>query len=125
MIKIELKPISNEIEIPDYGVFTVSPLGAGAEADIRIAFREMNELHEATKQYEELVEKDKKGEADKDSEEYKQAMEAFQKAGKSAENVRELMLAKLRAVIKGKNVEKLFQDFTYEQIQEIYDRATK
>ena len=47
MIKIEMKPTQYQIEIPDYGVFDVSPLGAGAEAEIRCLFRELDEAMES------------------------------------------------------------------------------
>lgn len=125
MITIEMKPITNEVEIPGYGKFEISPLGAGAEAEIIVAYRELKQAKEDTKKYDELVEKEEKGELDKNSKEYKDAIEAFRKVTELADHIRELSLEKLRAVIKGKNVDKLFNDFTYEQLNEIHEKATK
>lgn len=125
-MKIEISPIKYQIEIDGYGSFDVSPLGAGAEADIRIAYREMGEAVDATKKFEGIVEREKNGEKmDKDSEEYKACMEAFSEASKVVDKVRETVLSKMRAVFKGKNVEKLFQDFTFDQILDIHNKATK
>lgn len=125
MITIEMKPIINEIEIPGYGKFEVSPLGAGAEAEIMVAFRELKEARDKAKEFDYLIEKEQKNELDKESQEYKDALEAYKNVTELADRVRSLTLEKLRAVIKGDNVEKLFQDFTYEQLNEIHDRATK
>ena len=125
MITIEMKPIINEVEIPGYGKFEVSPLGAGAEAEIMVAFRELKEARDKAKEYDYLIDKEKKNELDKESQEYKDALGAYKNVTELADRVRSLTLEKLRAVIKGDNVEKLFQDFTYEQLNEIHDRATK
>lgn len=126
MIKIEMKPTQYQIEIPGYGVFDVSPLGAGAEAEIRCRFRELDELMEKTKQYQNIVDKEKAGEeVDKDSEEYKECIGALQNASKGVDNLRDTIIEKMQSVIKGKNVDKLFNDFTYEQILEIHKTATK
>ena len=40
-MKIELAPKKIEVEIPDYGTFNVMPLGAGAEAEIRVENRKI------------------------------------------------------------------------------------
>lgn len=122
-MKIEIAPKKTKVEIPDYGTFEISPFGAGAEAEIRIAMRELNDLME-DKSFEEIVKREEKGEEiDKDSEEYKKALEHFKKANEKIEEVKDLTLSKLRNVIKGENKEKLFQDFTQEQLMELYNKA--
>ena len=123
MIKIEMKPTQYQIEIPDYGVFDVSPLGAGAEAEIRCLFRELDEAMENTKkpEFKALADREKAGEEivkkiDK---------QAYKKGSEVIEKLRETVMEKMRNVIKGKNVDKLFNDFTYEQILEIHKKATR
>lgn len=126
MIKIELKPVTYQIEIPEYGVFDVSPLGAGAEAEIRMCFREVDELVAETKKFTDLTDKEKAGEeVDKESQEYKDCMKALQDASKGIDKLRDTIIDKMRGVFKGKGVEKLFNDFSYEQILEIHSKATK
>lgn len=126
MIKIEMKPIKNEVEIPGYGVFFISPFGAGAEAEMNMAYRKMVELREDTKQYTKLAEDEKAGKKiDKTSAEYKKAIEAFNAVSKSAEELHDLTIEKLRSVITGDNVDKLFNDFTYTQLMDIYKQATR
>jgi hypothetical protein len=125
MITIEMKPITNEVEIPDYGKFSISPFGAGSEAEIRVAFRKMEEAYEDSKQYAELVERERSGEKiDHNSEDYKKAIESFAKVSQCAEEAEAIATEKLRTVIKGKNVQKLFQDFTYRQLMDLYRKAT-
>lgn len=128
MIKIEMKPTQYQIEIPDYGVFDVSPLGAGAEAEIRCLFRELDEAMENTKkpEFKALADREKAGEEiDKESQDYKDFIEAYKKGSEVIEKLRETVMEKMRNVIKGKNVDKLFNDFTYEQILEIHKKATR
>ena len=125
-MKIEMSPKKIKFEIPDYGEFEVSPLGAGAEAEIRIIGRKISELKSETKKYDELVEKEKNGEElDKESEEYKKAVESYKAVAEAFDELRDVVYDKMRAVFKGKNVEKLFNDFTYDQILEIHNKATK
>ena len=125
-IKIELKPIVYEVEIPGYGVFQVSPMGAGAEAELRILSRELDEAMEKTKQYDSLVEREKNGEKlDHDSDEYKACMESYKEDGKIVDKLRDTYNEKLHKTIKGKGVSRLFEDFTYDQIAEIYKKAIK
>lgn len=125
-IKIELKPIVYDVEIPGYGVFQVTPMGAGAEAELRILSRELDETMEKTKQYDALVEREKNGEElDHNSEEYKACMKAYQEAGKIIDKLRDIYNEKLHKAIKGKGVSKLFEDFTYDQIAELYKKAVK
>lgn len=122
-MKIEIAPKKTKVEIPDYGTFEISPFGAGAEAEIRIAMRELNELME-DKSFEGIIKREEQGEdVDKDSEEYKNALEHFKKANKKIEEVKDLTVSKLKNVIKGENKDKLFQDFTQEQLMEIYNKA--
>ena len=123
-MKIELAPKKIEVEIPDYGTFNVMPLGAGAEAEMRIISRKINNLNEETKQYEGMVEREKNGEEfDKNSEEYKNALGAYRKLAEAYNELRDVTLEKMRGCFKGKNVDKLFSDFTYEQILEIHGKA--
>lgn len=123
-IKLDIKPINIKIEIPGYGEFTVTPLGAGAEAEVRIAFREMDEALKKAKEYQSLVDREQAGEKlDTESEEYKLAIEALSIVGDLSDKARDIVMDKMREVIKGKNVDKLFNDFTYKQIQEIYRKA--
>lgn len=131
-MKIEMTPKKTKVEIPDYGEFEVSPLGAGAEAELRIMYRELRELHEQAEQYQqkpeyqEIAEKEKNGEeVDKDSDTYKKAMDLFKSVTELAQKIEDLRLEKLLQVIKGKNVEKLFNDFSVNQINEIYMKATE
>ena len=121
-----MKPIKYELEIPGYGKFEVSPLGAGAEADIRILSRKLDEATEQTKAFDDLVEKEKNGEKlDHNSEEYKKCMEAYRVAGEAVDALRDTLYEKLRNVFKGENVDKLFNDFTYDQLAEIHRKVTK
>lgn len=123
-MKIEMKPQKIKVEIPGYGSFDVTPLGAGAEAEIRILYRELNEALEESKQFQGLVDREKNGEKlDHESEEYKNALEAFNKAGALADKVKDLTYIKMRSVFTGASVDKLFNDFTYQQIQDIYRKA--
>lgn len=131
-MKIEMSPKKVKVEIPDYGEFEVSPLGAGAEAELRMMFRELHELHEETEaykqkpEYQEIAEKEKNGEeVDKNSEVYVKAMELFKSVTDLAQKIEDKRIEKLLQVFKGKNVEKLFNDFTIDQINEIYTKATK
>lgn len=124
MIKLDIKPIKNKIEIPGYGVFEVSPLGAGAEAEIRIAFRKIDQVYEEAKKYQGIVDREKNGEKlDRESDEYKEAIKAFNEVSKVSGETRDIVLSKMKMVINGDNLEKLFADFTYSQIQEIYRKA--
>ena len=123
-MKIEIAPKNVKIEIPDYGEFFVIPLGAGAEAEMRIVSRKIGELTEDTKQYADIVEREKNGEEfDKNSEEYKKALESYRKLALAYDELRDTTLEKMRGCFKGKNIEKLFNDFTYEQILEIHGKA--
>lgn len=125
-IKIEMKPIVCEVEIPNYGKFSVCPMGAGAEAEIRIISRELDEKTESTKKYDELVEREKAGEKlDRNAEDYKACMKAYAEVGEVIDRLRDTYYEKLREVIKGKNVDKLFNDFTYDQIAKMYKEAIK
>lgn len=123
-IKVEIAPINIEIEIPKYGKFTVTPLGAGAEAEIRMAFRKIDEAVKEVEKYKWLVDKEKAGEKiDQKSDEYKEAIAAFGKTGEISDEATDLALNKLKAVIRGKNSDKLFNDFTYAQLWKIYRKA--
>lgn len=125
-IKIEMKPIVYDVEIPGYGIFQISPMGAGAEAELHVLSRELDEAMENTRQYDALVEREKNGEElDHNTDEYKACMKSYQEAGKIVDKLRETYNEKLHKVIKGKGVAKLFEDFTYDQIAEIYKKATK
>lgn len=125
-IKIEMKPITCEIEIPGYGKFQVKPMGAGAEAEIRVISRELEEKDEIVKQFDELVEKEKNGEKlDRNSEEYQACLKAYSEIGKVVDTLRDKTYEKMREVFSGEKVEQLFNDFTYEQIAKIYREATK
>lgn len=125
-MKIEMSPKKVKVEIPDYGEFEVSPLGAGAEAEIRVIGRKIAELQEVTKQYDDLVEREKNGEElDKESDEYKKAVDSYKAVAEAFDELRDLVYDKMKAVFKGKNIGKLFEDFTYDQILEIHSKATK
>ena len=76
--------------------------------------------------YDDLVEREKNGEKlDTQSEEYKKAVQAYKNVSKAFDELRDTVYEKMRAVFKGKNIEKLFNDFTYDQILEIHSKATK
>lgn len=125
-MKIEMKPIKIEVEIADYGKFYVSPLGAGAEAEIRIITRELLDKIENDKQYDVLVNKEKNGEKlDTTSEEYIKALEDLAQTAKLGDRVKDITIEKMKNVFKGDKVDKLFEDFTYDQIMEIYNKAVK
>ena len=96
-IKIEIKPTTYKATIGDYGTFEISPLGAGAEAELRIALRECEEATKATEEFNGLIEREKNGEKlDKDSEEYKACMEALKVAGEKLEYAEQLSFDKLK-----------------------------
>ena len=123
-MKIELTLKKTQVEVPDYGTFEVSPFGAGAEAEIRIAMRELDDAMKTNENFSDLIKREENGEEiDRESAEYKEALEHFKNTSKKVEEVKDLTLTKLRGVIKGKNVDKLFNDFTYEQLMELYGRA--
>lgn len=123
-MKIDIAPKTIKIEIPNYGDFEVLPLGAGAEAELRIASRKINELTKETKKYEELVKKEEANEdVDRESEEYSNALKAYRDLTEAYQDLKDITLEKMRACFKGKNIEKLFTDFTYEQILEIHGKA--
>ena len=125
-MKIEMSPRKYKIEIPDYGEFEVSPIGAGTEAQMRIISREIQELTDETKKYAGIVEKEKDGEkVDQDSEEYKNALKTYKDLALKYDELRDLVYDRMRKVFKGKNVDKLFDDFTYDQILEIHGKAVK
>ena len=125
-MKIEMSPKKVKVEIPNYGEFEVSPLGAGAEAEIRVIGRKISELQAETKKYDDLVDRETKGEElDKESPEYKEAIGAYKAVAEAFDELRDTVYEKMRAVFKGKNIEKLFNDFTYDQILEIHTKATK
>lgn len=125
-MKIELAPKKIEVEIPDYGTFNVMPLGAGAEAEIRVANRKIAELTKSVEPYKALVEKEENGEeVDTKSEEYTKAVEAYKSLGNAYDDLKDLTLSKIRSCFSGKGVEKLFDDFSYEQIMQIYGEAVK
>lgn len=125
-IKIEMKPTKYQVEIPGYGIFEISPLGAGAEAELRVIARKFSEMAEKIKKYDGLVEKEKKGEKiDHDSKEWKEAINDYILTGELADELKDINYAKLRAVFKGDNVDKLFQDFTYKQLLELYKKVVK
>lgn len=123
-MKIEMTPKKYPVEIPGYGEFEITQFGAGAEAEIRIAMRELNESMESNKKFQDIIDREKNGEKiDQDSKEYKEAIEAFNNTSKLIEKVQDLTLEKMRYVIKGKNADKLFNDFTYDEISELYSKA--
>lgn len=125
-IKIEIKPIVYDVEIPGYGIFHVSPMGAGAEAELRILARKFNDAAERIKKYDGLVERENKGEKiDHNSKEWKEAAAEYIKAGELADELKDTNYAKLRSVFKGEKVDQLFQDFTYKQLSEIYKKVLK
>ena len=123
-MKIEIAPKTIKVEIPNYGEFQVIPLGAGAEAEMRIIGRKISELSQETKQYEELVKREENGEEiDQNSDEYKKALELYKKLAETYDELKDITIEKMRACFRGKNVEKLFTDFTYDQILEIHGKA--
>lgn len=125
-IKIEIKPTTYKATIGDYGTFEISPLGAGAEAELRIALRECEEATKATEEFNGLIEREKNGETlDKDSEEYKACMEALKVAGEKLEYAEQLSFDKLKRVFKGDRVDDLFNDLTMGQLYDIHKQATK
>lgn len=125
-IKIEIKPTTYKATIGDYGTFEIAPLGAGAEAEMRIALRDVDEATKETEKYSELVEREKNGEKlDKDSEEYKACVEAFNIAADKLEYANQLSLDKLKRVFKGEKVDELFNDLTLGQLFDIHRKATK
>lgn len=113
---IDITPKKIKINLKDYGEFEVTPLGAGAEATLRVANRKMLELLEDAKKYEDGL-----AEADEDTK--KAAAEAFQAANKALDEYRDLFVEKMKRVFKGKKVDALFEDFSEAQIQDIYHKA--
>lgn len=128
VVNIELKPIKYKVSVGGYGSFEISPLGAGAEAEMRIALREAMDSNEQLNTYGDYEQFSKKfiredGTVDTDNEEYKQFIEVLEKAGDNNEKLQNITLEKLRKVFKGDNVDKLFDELTLSQIQDIYNQA--
>ena len=125
-MKIEMTPRKYKIEIPEYGEFEVSPIGAGTEAEMRVISREIKELTAETEKYKDIVEKESNGEKlDQDSNEYQTALKLYKDLALKYDELRDLVYDRMRNLFKGKNVDKLFNDFTYDQILEIHGKATK
>ena len=125
-IKIEIKPTTYKATIGSYGSFDIAPLGAGAEAEMRIALRDVDEATKKTEKYSDLIEREKNGEKlDKESEEYKACLEALNAAAEKLEYANQISLEKLKGVFKGEKVDELFNDLTLGQLFDIHRRATK
>lgn len=125
-MKIELAVRKYEVEIDGYGKLFVSPLGAGAEAELRVAFRELDDALKETEAFQSLLDKIEAKEAiDENSEEYKNCVKAWANAEEVSNKVKDVCISKMRAVFSGENVEKFFQDFTYGDIKKVYDTAIK
>lgn len=126
VVNIEIKPIKYKVSVGGYGSFEISPLGAGAEAEIRIATREAQEANEELDKFSDLVKREKGGEKlDIESEEYKACIEALDNANKSTNRAKDITLEKLRRVFSGDKVEDLFNDLTTGQLWDIYYQAIR
>jgi len=126
VVSIEIKPIKYKVNVGGYGSFEISPLGAGAEAEMRIATREAQEANEELDKYSELVKRESNGEKlDVNSEEYKACIEALNNANEKTNKAKDITLEKLRRVFNGDKVEDLFNDLTAGQLWDIYYQAIR
>lgn len=126
VVNIELKPIKYKVSVGGYGSFEISPLGAGAEAEIRIATREAQEANEELDKFSDLVNREKNGEKlDVNSDEYKKCIEALENANKTTNRAKDVTLEKLKRVFSGDKVEDLFNDLTAGQLWDIYYQAIR
>lgn len=126
VVNIELKPIKYKVSVGGYGSFEISPLGAGAEAEIRIVTREAQEANEELDKFSDLVNREKNGEKlDVNSDEYKNCIEALENANKTTNRAKDVTLEKLRRVFSGDKVKDLFNDLTAGQLWDIYYQAIR
>lgn len=116
MISIDITPQKIKIKIADYGEFEVTPLGAGAEATIRVANRKMIRLLEEAKGCEEVLKS-------ADEAKKKEAIDKLNEANDALDDYRDIFVEKMKKVFKGDNVDALFDDFSEAQITEIYHKA--
>lgn len=132
-ITIDAKPFEVKAELPGYGIFYLRHLGAGKEAELQDMMQKAKaEIDAVAEQYkditekeEELVKADDKTSLEelRASTEYKAAQKAQQKAGDSLQSAvayaNKCQLSLWRSDDK-KALERLFSDFTAEQIRGFY-----
>lgn len=135
-ITLQAKPLEYEVEIPGYGIFTIRRIGAGAEADLASRMRVIEELQQMVKEeYSDILDEETKLIAAKDEKalntlrstdrykevEKKQA-EITKELNSTVEYTKKLAMS-LWGSESYENLEKLFNDFTFEQIESLYKQA--
>lgn len=135
-ITLQAKPLEYEVEIPGYGIFTIRRIGAGTEADLASRMRVIEELQQMIKEeYSDIFDEETKLIAAKDEKalktlrstdrykevEKKQA-EITKKLNSTVEYTKKLAMS-LWGSESHENLEKLFNDFTFEQIESLYKQA--
>lgn len=135
-ITLQAKPLEYEVEIPGYGIFTIRRIGAGAEADLASRMRVIEELQQMVKEeYSDILDEETKLIATKDEKalntlrstdrykevEKKQA-EITKELNSTVEYTKKLAMS-LWGSESYENLEKLFNDFTFEQIESLYKQA--
>lgn len=133
MITIEAKPLTYDVEIPGYGVFTLSRLGAGKEAEMSYRLRVADEKQkEVSRRYKGVIEQEKKLLDEKNDEELKKLraskeyLEAKEAQAETSAALRDAVLYQREAVAglwnsqNQKALERLKNDFSSEQLNELY-----
>lgn len=136
MISIEAKPLELAAELEGYGIFYVRKMGAGTEAEIRYRLDEANNaIEEMSEKYKGIIDKEKElmeAKDDKALEElrntprYKELLAKQKETGERLESVyhytRDVQL-KLWRSDDPEAVKKLFEDFSFDQIQSLYKQV--
>lgn len=138
MVTLEAKPLEIKVNIPNYGLFTVRRLGAGAEAEIRSRLSKAIELsNKIQENYKDIIDKENRLIKEHDDQglerlrsqpryasvrsEQKKVDQLLEKANEYANRC---YLA-LWSAEDHNSLERLFADLTTEQIQDLYKQAIK
>lgn len=133
MITIEAKPLTYDVEIPNYGIFTLRRLGAGKEAEIGYRLRIAEEKQkEVSKRYDDVIKREvalleeKNDKELKELRESKEYLEAKAAQSEASAALRDSVLYQ-REVVAGlwssqdeEALERLKNDFSSEQLNELY-----
>lgn len=136
MITIKAKPFETKVKIPGYGIYYLRHLGAGDEADIRNMLEDANaDITENADKYREVIETERRLTEKNNQKElavyrgtpiYLEAKEAQKKAG---EKLQKAIAYSVKCQLElwrsdePEAMEKLFKDFTSEQIIGFYQQA--
>ncbi len=133
MITIQAKPLTAEVKIGDYGVFTVRLMGAAAEAEIHKRFREATAYsNDVMRKYSDVLDEEKKFIADSNeaaleelraSAKFKEASKAISEAYDKLEDVKRYACSERQKLFASEDygkLERLFTELNSEQINVIY-----